>query len=265
MNGSTTSDLSTPFQHQWDAELYDSKHSFVSQFGTGLVELLSAQPGEFILDLGCGTGHLTERIASCGAEVVGIDSASTMIEQARSHYPHLQFEVGDATNLQFSQRFDAVFSNAVLHWIKAPEKVVTGICRALKPGGRFVAEFGGKGNVQKIITAIDNAMHSAGYPINEQLHPWYFPSIGEYAPLLEQQGLQVIFATLFERPTLLDDGEKGMFNWIKMFASNFLKGIPVTQQTDILTDIENQLRPQLYQDDTWFADYKRIRVVAIKL
>ncbi len=264
MIGPTTGDLSTRFQNQWDAELYDSKHSFVSQLATGLVELLSPQPGESILDLGCGTGHLTDRIASCGADVVGIDSASTMIAQARNHYPYLQFEVADATNLQFIERFDAVFSNAVLHWIKEPEKVVAGIGRALKPGGRFVAEFGGKGNVQRIITATYKAMQAAGYPVNEALNPWYFPSIGDYAPLLEHQGLQLTFATLFERPTLLDDAEKGMYNWIKMFANSLFKGISASKQTEILADIENQLRPHLYQDGNWFADYKRIRVIAIK-
>ena len=264
MNSETTSALTT-FQNQWDAQLYDSKHSFVSKLGTDLVELLFPQPGESILDLGCGTGHLTEKIANFGATVVGIDSASTMIEQARTHYPHLRFEVADATNLQFTEQFDAVFSNAVLHWIKESEKVVASICRALKPGGRFVAEFGGKGNVKMIVTAIHNAIQAAGYPVNEAVNPWYFPSIGEYGALLEQKGLQLTFATLFERPTPLDDGEKGMQNWIRMFANNFFQPLPADKQIDILADIENQLRPQLYQDGTWFADYKRIRVMAVKV
>jgi len=264
MDGKTTSDSPTPFPNQWDAELYDSKHSFVSKLGTDLLELLLPQPGECILDLGCGTGHLTDKIASVGAEVVGIDSASSMIDQARRNYPNLQFEVGDATNLQFTDKFDAVFSNAVLHWIKEPEKVVVGICRALKPGGRFVAEFGGKGNVKMIFTAIQNAMQGAGYRINESLNPWYFPSIGEYGTLLEQQGLELTFATLFERPTPLEDGDKGMQNWIKMFAYNFFQALSADKQADIFADIENQLRPQLYKDGTWFADYKRIRVIAIK-
>jgi trans-aconitate methyltransferase len=188
-----------------------------------------------------------------------------MIEQARHHYPTLRFEVANAIDLQFQEQFDAVFSNAVLHWIREPEKVVTSIRRALKPGGHFVAEFGGKGNVKAVLTAISNAMESVGYPVDEAMNPWYFPSIGEYGTLLEQQGLELTFATLFERPTLLDDGDKGMQNWIKMFANSFLQSLPADKQTDVLETIENQLRPTLYQDRTWFADYKRIRVMAIKL
>lgn len=262
MDSSKARNLTNTIQTQWDAKLYDSKHSFVANLGTDLVELLSPKPGETILDLGCGAGYLTNKIASSGAEVIGIDNAPTMIEQARINYPNLKFEVADGTNLQFIEEFDAVFSNAVLHWIKEPEKVVSGIWQALKPAGRFVAEFGGKGNVKAIVTTIENVIQAVGYPTVE-LNPWYFPSIGEYATLLEQQGLQLTFATLFERPTPLEDGEKGMQNWLKMFANSFFQAIPADKQTSILAEIENQLRP-MYQNGTWFADYKRIRVIAIK-
>jgi trans-aconitate methyltransferase len=254
----------TVFQNQWDAELYDNKHSFVSRLATDLVELLAPKSGEGILDLGCGTGHLTHNIAIRGAEVIGIDNAPTMIEQARKNYPNLKFEVADGTNLHFTEQFDAIFSNAVLHWIKEPEEVVIGINRALKPGGRFVAEFGGKGNVQAIVTAIYHALQKAGYPADAALSPWYFPSIGEYGSLLEKHGLQLTFATLFERPTPLEDGEQGMQNWLKMFANSFFNELSLDAQMSILTDIENQLRPTLYKNGTWFADYKRIRVIAMK-
>ena len=260
--GSSDSRISD--KNQWNAKLYDSKHSFVAQFGTDVVELLSPQRGEYILDLGCGTGHLTHKIATSGAEVVGIDSASTMIEQACKNYPRMDFEVADGNNLHFTEQFDAVFSNAVLHWIKEPEKVIAGVWRSLKPGGRFVAEFGGKGNVKAIVAAICSAIQSAGYPVTEELNPWYFPSIGEYGTLLEKQGLQLTFATLFDRPTPLEDGEKGMQNWIKMFANSFFQEISADKQTSILADIEEQLRPTFYQNNTWKADYRRIRVVAIK-
>lgn len=260
---SNSSDSQITIANQWDAELYDRKHSFVSHFGADLVELLAPRPGECILDLGCGTGHLTYKIASSNAQVVGIDSASSMIEQARTHYPDLQFEVGDGRNLPFTERFDAVFSNAVLHWIKEPEKVVASIWRSLKPGGRFVAEFGGKGNVKAIVAAIYNAMQAAGYPGNEDLNPWYFPSIGEYGTLLEKQGFQLTFATLFERLTPLDDGAQGIQNWLKMFANSFVQAIPVEKQTSFLDDVEKQLL-SLYHNSTWFADYRRIRVIAIK-
>jgi trans-aconitate methyltransferase len=255
---------SSDFENQWNAELYDSKHSFVSELGADLVELLSPKPGECILDLGCGTGHLTYKIASNKAAVIGIDSASTMIEQASQNYPRIDFSVIDARKLPFTEKFDAIFSNAVLHWIKEPEEVVIGINRALKPGGRFVAEFGGKGNVQAIVTAIYHALQKAGYPADAALSPWYFPSISEYGSLLEKHGLQLTFATLFERPTPLEDGEQGMQNWLKMFANSFFNGLSVDTHMSTLTDIENQLRPTLYKNGTWFADYKRIRVIAIK-
>jgi trans-aconitate methyltransferase len=256
---------SIKFQNQWNAELYESKHSFVSEIAADLVELLSPKPGECILDLGCGTGHLTHKIASKGAEVTGIDSAPTMIEQARINYPQQNFAVVDARNLPFTEKFDGVFSNAVLHWIKEAEEVVVGIEKALKPGGRFVAEFGGKGNVQAIVTAIYHALYKAGYPADAALNSWYFPSIGEYGSLLEKHGLQLIFATLFERPTLLEDGEQGMQNWLKMFANSFFRELAIEEYMNILSDIENQLRPTLYKNGTWFADYQRIRVIARKL
>ena len=247
---------------EWDAELYDSKHAFVSQLGASLIQLLSPHEGERILDLGCGTGHLTQQIAANEATVIGIDSAETMIKQARKNYPTLQFVVEDAINLPFQEEFDAVFSNAVLHWIKQPELVVSSIWRSLKPGGRFVAEFGGKGNVQAITTAIHNVLNSAGYA-TAVLNPWYFPSIGEYSAILEKQGFELTFATLFARPTPLE-GEQGMQNWLQMFAKSSFSVIPTEEQPKLMAQIEAELRPQLYQDGRWIVNYKRIQVRAIK-
>lgn len=259
----TNNNLITLSPSHWDANLYDYKHSFVSHLATDLINLLSPKTGERILDLGCGTGYLTDKIASYGANVIGIDSAATMIKQARKSYPNVQFEVLDTTKLPFTEEFEVIFSNAALHWITEPEKVVAAIWKALKPGGRFVAEFGGKGNIKAIISAVDNALQAFGYqPIASSF--WYFPSIGEYGTLLEKQGLQLVSATLFERSTPLEDGEHGMQNWLKMFANSFFQAIPESQQKSITTEIEKQLRPKLYQNSTWFADYKRIRVVAIK-
>lgn len=250
-------------ENQWASGLYESKHSFVWRYGADCLELLSPQRGERILDLGCGTGQLTQEIAALGAIAIGIDKAPTMIEQARKNYPDLQFEVADAANFHFEELFDAVFSNATLHWIKEPERAISCIWQALKPGGRFVAEFGGKGNIRAIATAINNAIEVAGYPV-KPLTPWYFPSIGEYTTLLEKQGFCVTYATLFERPTPLEDGEKGIQDWIEMFANSLMQAIPVNQRISVIQNIENQLRPKLYRDGTWFADYKRIRVVATK-
>lgn len=250
--------------NQWNADLYDRQHSFVWQFGAELVEQLSPQSGERILDLGCGTGHLTREIASRGAVAIGIDSSPTMIAQARQSYPQLQFEVADARHLSFVGEFDAVFSNAVLHWIPEAEAVVAGVWKSLKPGGRFVAEFGGTGNVAAIIVALDRAIQTAGYPISPAGHSWYFPSIAEYATVLESQGFEVTFAALFDRPTALEDGERGIQNWLEMFASGLFEGIPAEAKLEIMAIAEKELRPQLYQKGIWYADYRRIRVVSRK-
>jgi trans-aconitate 2-methyltransferase len=250
--------------HNWDTNLYEDKHAFVWQYGENLLQLLNPKPGELILDLGCGTGQLTEKIAQTGAEVMGIDSATTMIEKARQNYPHIRFDVADARDFKVEQPLDAVFSNAVLHWVKEADKAIASVHQALKPGGRFVAEFGGKGNIQAIATALYSAMESIGISQPQTLNPWYFPSIGEYATLLEQQGFDVIYATVFARPTPLADKEAGIANWIKMFASAFLVGMTAEQQIQVIRHLEESLKPTLYQDGTWTADYRRIRVLAIK-
>ena len=248
---------------QWNANLYDTKHKFVSSLATETVELLLPKVGERILDIGCGTGHLTQAIANCGAEVLGVDSAETMILQARQNYPNLQFAVMDAIKLEFTEEFDAVFSNAVLHWIKQPEKVIAGVWKSLKPGGRFVAEFGGKGNINSIQTALVQAICQENSAFEKVSNPNYFPSIAEYSSLLEKQGFELTFATLFDRLTPLD-GESGMVNWLKMFRNSVLAAFSEDRQARILANVEEQLRPTLYKNGTWFADYRRLRVVAIK-
>ena len=264
MENNTTSNLPNASFNQWDVELYESKHSFVSNLAIDLLELLSPQNGEKILDLGCGTGHLTYKITTKGTRVIGIDKTSTMIERANRYYPDIKFLVRDGVNLELKETFDAVFSNATLHWIKEQKKVINNIWRLLKPGGRFVAEFGGKGNIKTIISGIYEALDAAGYGGNKQLNPWYFPSIGEYATLLESEGFLLTFATLLERPTKLEDGEYGLRNWIKMFANCFFKEIPERKQNTIIDDIQNRLRSHLFDQGKWIADYKRIRIMAFK-
>lgn len=249
---------------QWDAELYESKHAFVWRHGASLIDILSPQKEERILDLGCGTGHLTNKIADAGAVVIGIDNAPTMIAQANKNYPSWQFIVADGANFYFDEPFDAVFSNAALHWMKNSKPVIKCIWQALKSGGRFVAEFGGQRNIQTIVTAINSVIEASGYPIEEELNPWYFPSIGEYATLLEQQGFCVSYSTLFDRPTPLDGNEQGIHNWIQMFGNSFLSVVPPDQRSKVIQKIEHKLRSKLYQDGTWFADYRRIRVRAEK-
>ncbi|MEH2180908.1 class I SAM-dependent methyltransferase [Nostoc sp.] len=251
--------------NNWDTSLYEDKHAFVWQYGEDLLQLLNPQPRESILDLGCGTGQLTDKIAQAGAQVWGIDNAPAMIEKARQNYPHIRFDVADARNFQVDKPLDAVFSNAVLHWVKEADSAIASIYKSLKPGGRFVAEFGGKGNVKAIATALYSALESIGIPQAQVENPWYYPSIGEYSSLLEHQGFDVIYAILFPRPTPLAEGEAGIANWIKMFASPFLAGLSPEQQIQIIPVIEEYLKPTLYQQGTWTADYRRIRIVAVKL
>jgi trans-aconitate methyltransferase len=245
----------------WNPKLYEQSHAFVWQLSADLIQLLNPQVGERILDLGCGTGQLTAQIAEKGAEVCGLDSSAEMIDKARANYPHLTFAVADARSFQIEQvagqRYDAVFSNAMLHWILEPDAVIRSVDQALKPGGRFVAEFGGKGNVSAIMTALDQALGV------KDTETWYFPSISDYTTRLEQQGLEVSYAVLFDRPTELA-GEAGLANWLEMFAGDRLNSLSSDQRVGVIEQIETQLRPLLYQNGTWLADYRRIRVVASK-
>lgn len=249
-------------QKRWDPALYDSKHSFVWKYGQELIELLAPQPGERILDLGCGTGHLSSQLASMGASVTGLDHSQAMIEQARLNYPDLEFVEGDAADFAFAALFDGVFSNAALHWVKRAEDVIVCVARALKPGGRFVAEFGGKGNIQAIHVALLQALNELGFEDKTEWNPWYYPSIGEYASLLERHGLAVRHAVLFDRPTPLEEGERGLRLWLEMFAGDLLDTLPPEPREQAIQSVERQLRPSRFQDGSWIADYARIRVLA---
>lgn len=248
----------------WNPQLYDSRHAFVWQRGAELISLLQPLPGETILDLGCGTGHLAHQIADAGARVVGIDSSPEMIEEARKNYPEITFEVADAREFQLDPRFDATFSNAALHWIKEAGRVADCVYRTLKPGGRFVAEFGGRGNVRKLTGAFHRALEGFGVPRNEIASPWYFPGIAEYSALLEKVGFEVHFAALFERPTALEDGERGLGNWIRMFAGAFYGSLSTDEQEEFIRESERLLRPTLLREGVWWIDYRRIRIVAYK-
>ncbi|TCN22379.1 class I SAM-dependent methyltransferase [Mesobacillus foraminis] len=247
----------------WNAGLYDTKHSFVSAFGEELIGWLNPLAGERILDLGCGTGDLAEKLDKAGVSVMGIDNSSNMVEQAYRKYPHIQFDVQDATNLSFKDEFDAVFSNAMLHWVKQPQKALQSIFQALKPGGRFVAEFGGKGNVKLITDEVIRQLNRLESDYNPHQFPWFFPSIGEYTSLMEEAGFRVILAQHFDRPTPLQ-GKDGLRNWIEMFASSMLGGLSEETIEEILLNSEEGLKNQLFQDGVWMADYKRIRVLGIK-
>jgi trans-aconitate methyltransferase len=247
----------------WDASLYDQKHSFVFRAAEGLLELLDPKPGERILDLGCGTGHLTAKISERGATVVGLDHSPDMLAAARKAYPQLVWVARDAADFAFATPFDAVFSNAVLHWVPDAAGAARCIANALRPGGRFVAEFGGKGNIAYIADALKTAVTEvAGIAIE---HSWYYPSVGEYASLLERHGLEVRMAQLFDRPTNLEDGENGFRNWLTMFRAGLLDRVPELVRVAVLARAEEIARPALFRDGTWVADYRRLRVVAVRV
>jgi len=256
--------MSSSNTQNWDPAQYSANARFVSDLGMPVVESLLPQPGERILDLGCGTGHLTNQIATAGATVVGVDKSKSMIEEAGRLYPELRFEITDATDLNFKLEFDAVFSNAAIHWMKDQAAVSRGIWNALKPGGRFVAEFGGKGNIRAIRTALSDVVEAAGETINSEPFARYYPSVGEYATLLETQGFRVTFAKHFDRATKLDEGEKGLRNWLFTFADNVVEPFPDSKREDVIAQVELKLRPLLFREGSWFADYRRLRIVAVK-
>jgi trans-aconitate 2-methyltransferase len=247
---------------RWDSSLYDDRHSFVWRSGASLVDLLNPQTGERILDLGCGTGHLTAKIAENGATVVGLDSSTSMVAQARQNFPALKFALGDASSFLFEEPFDAVFSNSALHWIQDAEAVVHCVWSALRPNGRFVLEMGAKGNIGRIRGAIENVLSEAGYTPRS---PWFFPTAGEYATLLEKRGFEIRIAQTFDRWPKLEHPERGLREWLEMFAGSYFESIPESEREPLERRIEERLRPVLYRDGAWWADYRRLRVVAAKL
>lgn len=250
--------LMTDLQPQlWNPRQYAENARFVSDLGMPVVELLSPQPGEHILDLGCGDGALTVKLVGLGCNVIGVDSSHDMIAAAKAL--GLDAHVMDGEALQFENAFDAVFSNAALHWMTNPESVIAGVWRSLKPGGRFVAEFGGYGNVATIVTAIESALASRGMVSN---NPWFFPEPKQYTSLLEAHDFYVGSMALIPRSTYLP-GDVG--GWLKTFAQSFLSALPVTERSRFVSEVVDALRPALCDTDGhWVADYVRLRFSATK-
>jgi trans-aconitate methyltransferase len=249
---------------KWNADLYDGKHAFVSQYGESVLALLDVKPGERILDLGCGTGDLAKQIQEHGAEVIAIDTSPDMIAKAKAKYPDMDFSVADGTDFHFDEPFDTVFTNATLHWIHEQDKLIECVYKSLKTGGRFVGEFGGKGNNRLMIAATATVLKKHGYIKGNIILPWYYPSTAEYATKLEAHGFRVTYAMHFDRPTLLQDGRDGMATWFKMFGSSFFESVPTAEITKILNEITDLLQPACEVDGQWYADYKRLRFIAVK-
>jgi trans-aconitate methyltransferase len=244
---------------RWDSALYDDRHSFVWKKSEDLIDLLDPQPTERILDLGCGTGHLTAQIAERSHEVIGLDSSPSMIALARQNYPRLKFILADARTFIFDEPFDKVFSNAALHWIPDPGQAIAGVASALKPGGRFVLEMGARGNIASIVEALIAVLKEAGLPAN---NPWYFPSAAQYASLLEARNFEVRALWTIERWNKLEHPEKGLREWLEMFAGAWFESVPAGDRHRLIAKIESRLRPTLFRDGAWWADYRRLRIVA---
>jgi trans-aconitate methyltransferase len=244
----------------WDASAYDHGHSYVWQKAADLVNLLDPKPGERILDVGCGTGHLTAQIAARGVTVVGMDASGDMIARARAQQSGIEFFVGDVTDFRVDRPFDAVFSNATLHWVTRARDAARCIFAAIRPGGRFVAEFGGNGNVKRVSAAIAEALEAVGGPAFEQVAPWYFPSIAEYSALLEEVGFEVTFATLFDRPTAVEGGIRA---WVEMFGTTMINAVPVDRRVDFFARLQ-KAGNGLERDGQWYADYRRLRIAATR-
>ena len=247
---------------KWDAEKYTEVFSFVHKYGNDVLELLELEPGMSVLDLGCGNGALTKRLSDAGAGALGLDASAELLAIARQNYPDLRFIQADATDFALPEPVDAVFSNAVFHWIdleKQPE-LLQCVHRALRPGGQFVFEFGGYGNNRLIHEALQKGFERRGLKYKM---PFYFPTIGEYSLLLEAAGFRVTFMTLFDRPTLLK-GPDGLADWIRMFVRTPFEGMDVGQEKAIIDEAVGLLRSELCRDGTWYADYVRLRGKAIK-
>lgn len=247
----------------WNATLYDNKHKFVSDFGEDLVSYLNPQKGEYILDLGCGTGDLAHDISKSGATVTGIDAAESMINAAKEKYPNIHFSLQDAESFSFKPQFHAVFSNATIHWIHNQQKVVQNCYDVLLPNGRFVAELGGVNNIQSIVNAVKEASNNLSIQYDTTEFPWVFPTKEEMSEHLINAGFNIITIEHYERPTHLV-GEDGIRNWLEMFSNNMFKNLTNDEKEAIYSECERILRPKLYKENGWTADYWRLRFIAQK-
>ncbi|CAI6084208.1 class I SAM-dependent methyltransferase [Cohnella sp. JJ-181] len=230
--------------------------------GADIVSLLRPLPGERILDIGCGNGDLTARIAAAGAFATGIDLSPESVERARQRHPGLDLQAADACRYRTEIRYDAVFSRAALHWIKDADAAARTIWLALREGGRFAAEFAGSGNVAAYTDVIAQALTAHGYAPEGRI-PWYLPTIGEYAGLLERTGFRVAYAQHFDNPSPLKN-DAGIRAWLDGFAGYFFADVDAADRASIYDAVEAAVRPRLYRDGRWIIDTSRLRIVAVK-
>jgi SAM-dependent methyltransferase len=245
--------------NSWNPKKYNEHTAFVSQLAMPVVDLLAPKSGEQILDVGCGDGTLALEIEKRGAKVIGIDMSKEMVDATNVN--GIEAYVGTVTDLPHSNRFDAIFSNAMLHWVKESRVAVQNIAKVLKRGGRFVAEFGGEGNAYRLVKAMEEvfAKHKE---FGDFDNPWYFPSIQEYSDLLNSEGLRVEYIELIPRPTPIDD----IGNWLDIFANGVTKNLTLKELETFKLECRDILEEQIYTKESgWVLDYVRLRVKAVKL
>ena len=243
----------------WSPDGYAKNARFVTDLGQPVVELLAPRPGERILDLGCGDGVLTRKLADLGCDVVGVDASAAFIGAARAL--GLDARVMDGHALDFGPEFDAVFSNAALHWMRDATRMLAGVYRALRPGGRFVAECGGHGCVATIQRALIEALDARGYD-GMAANPWYFPTPEDYGAKLADAGFEVGYIALIPRPTPLPGDILG---WLETFAESFTRALPAPERVAYLHEVRTRIQPALCDTGgAWTADYVRLRFSATK-
>ena len=246
----------------WNAADYEENFSFVHRYGENVLEMVEKGNGGLAVDLGCGTGPLTPGLKEKGYRVLGIDESAQMVEAARAAHPELTFIQGNALNFSLEEKADVIFSNAVFHWIDGAcqEELAQNLSAQIKPGGMLVTEFGGKGCAEAIHSTLEKCYSERGlkYP-----RVFYFPTVGEYASVLEKAGFRIAFASLFDRPTP-QNTQDGLKDWIRMFVKKPFEGMEETLKSEILKEAEDKLRSRLYIDGKWYIDYVRIRVKAVR-
>lgn len=248
-------------KNNWDSNNYTDNFQFVHKYGEELIDFITVPKGSFVLDLGCGNGAITKKLSEKGFKTLGIDASESMLEKAKNLYPKLNFRLDDACSFKLDEKADAIFSNAVFHWIENHDKLVENLSANIKTCGELVFGFGGKGCADTVHNALEKAFETHGLTY---VNHFNFRSIGEFAPILEKHGFRIEYAVFFDRPTE-QIGENGLENWINMFVDSAFDGVDPETKEEIISQTVELCRPNLYINGKWYVDYVRIRMKAKKI